>query len=460
MSDDEEEYNYDYGSDADDQDGEPDEENSDIEIENTYYEGEENMKQSPREAIELFDRVVELEASKPMKWRFKALQHLVILRLQNGEIDQMFKKYNELLTHLPTVSKNDSTEAINTVLTAMETKSNAASAIKLYEITLDALKNNPKVNNERLWFNTNLKLARLYLNIKASGLEEKPFPEVERIITELKSTCRLPNGNDDTTKGSSLLEIYCVEVLLCQETSNWERLKTLYGPVEMLKTAVTDPRSMGVICEAFGKMHMEDVSQDSKKWQNAFDQFYKGFINFQEAGNGPRAKTCLKYVVLASILALSGINPFAARETKVYEKDEEIVGMSSLRTSLETNDLRAFEYALVRHKIEDDPFIKKFISPLRVQMRQQKILSTVRPYRRAKLAFLAFESSMSVQDIEDMCALMILDDKLHAIIDQTGGYLEMLSDVDSIADQKMKALSKYSDSLDSLFDGYANRFVY
>ena len=39
-----------------------------VEIENTYYEGEENIKQNPREAIELFDKVVELEAPKPVKW--------------------------------------------------------------------------------------------------------------------------------------------------------------------------------------------------------------------------------------------------------------------------------------------------------------------------------------------------------------------------------------------------------
>lgn len=35
----------------------------------------------------------------------------------------------------------------------------------------------------------------------------------------------------------------------------------------------------------------------------------------QEAGN-PRAKDALKYVVLANMLALSDINPFAAREAK------------------------------------------------------------------------------------------------------------------------------------------------
>ncbi len=37
----------------------------------------------------------------------------------------------------------------------------------------------------------------------------------------------------------------------------------------------------------------------------------------QEAGN-KRATVTLKYVVLANMLALSDINPFAAREAKAY----------------------------------------------------------------------------------------------------------------------------------------------
>lgn len=51
-------------------------------------------------------------------------------------------------------------------------------------------------------------------------------------------------------------------------------------------------------------------------WGQAYNEFYEGFRNYQEAGN-PNAKVCLKYVVLANMLDLSDINPFAAREAKV-----------------------------------------------------------------------------------------------------------------------------------------------
>ena len=52
---------------------------------------------------------------------------------------------------------------------------------------------------------------------------------------------------------------------------------------------------------------------------------------------------CTKYVVLASMLSLSDINPFAAREAKVFSDDKEIVAMSDLRMCLEKNDLSKFE---------------------------------------------------------------------------------------------------------------------
>lgn len=37
------------------------------------------------------------------------------------------------------------------------------------------------------------------------------------------------------------------------------------------------------------------------KWDAAYNEFYQAFRNYQEAGN-VRARDCLKYVVLASML--------------------------------------------------------------------------------------------------------------------------------------------------------------
>jgi COP9 signalosome complex subunit 2 len=81
------------------------------------------------------------------------------------------------------------------------------------------------------------------------------------------------------------------------------------------------------------------------QWSLAYNEFYEGFRNYQEAGN-KRAKDCLKYVVLANMLALSDINPFAAREAKVFQDEREVAAMLDLRLAYESNDLGRFERTL------------------------------------------------------------------------------------------------------------------
>jgi COP9 signalosome complex subunit 2 len=109
----------------------------------------------------------------------------------------------------------------------------------MYEITLEALK---QANNERLWFNTNLKLAKLYL-------DNNKFNEVEKIIETLKSQCINPDGTDDKSKGTYLLEVYCLEIQLCSATHNASRMRHIYPKTVNLNATVSDPRIMGVIRE-------------------------------------------------------------------------------------------------------------------------------------------------------------------------------------------------------------------
>lgn len=109
-----------------------------------------------------------------------------------------------------------------------------------------------------------------------------------------------------------------------------------------------------------------------EQWDSAYNEFYEAFRNFQEAGNA-RAKNCLKYVVLASMLALTKINPFAAREVKAFDSDKEILAMKVLRESLDSKNLTEFERTISNehNHILDEPFLMTYIEPLRRQMREQ-----------------------------------------------------------------------------------------
>jgi len=458
MSDDE--YEYEYASDggynySDDDgggggDGEGDEK---IEVENAFYEGDDLVgEKRPVEAMERFEKVVEMETARAGRgvkienWRFKALERLVKLHFELKNFEAMVTRYREMLNDMQLVTRNECTDAINAVLemlsvAAENTGGSSEVLIAMFEITLEALKN---ANNERLWFNTNLRLAKLHMDLQR-------IPEVERLLTLLKVSCQLPDGSDDVkTKGSNLLEVYCLEIQLCTLTNNTVRMRQVYPKTVHLNAAVVDPRIMGVIREEGGKMHMGEGD-----WDLAYDQLYEAFRNFQEAGNTPRAKTCLKYVVLASMLALTSINPLNAREARVFADDREVVAMSDLRQSLEANDLSKFERVLQnkQNHIIDEPVIMKYISPLRRRMREQVLLNITRPYSKATLQFLGRELSLSLQEVEALLVDMILDGKLLAQIDQINGHVILGSGGrETTATKKMKAIGKWADNLVALHE--------
>ena len=234
--------------------------------------------------------------------RFKALNELVLIYYKLERYSTMSEKYRLMLTFVSSVTRNECTDAINSILGALASVKDNTVLSEMYELTLLALK---EANNERLWFNTELKLAKVYL-------DSNRINDVDRIVSELKKSCQLADGNDDPTKGTYLLEVYCIEIQLCSVTHNSSRMKNIYPKTLNLNAAVSDPRIMGIIREEGGKMHMSEGN-----WDEAYNELYESFRNYQEAGN-IHARNCLKYVVLASMLALSHINPFAAREAKVY----------------------------------------------------------------------------------------------------------------------------------------------
>ena len=87
-----------------------------------------------------------------------------------------------MLDYISLVTRNECTDAINLILDTLTTSTDSTVLSEMYEITLLVLKSS---NNERLWFNTNLKLAKLYM-------EERKVADVDRLLTALKATCQKP----------------------------------------------------------------------------------------------------------------------------------------------------------------------------------------------------------------------------------------------------------------------------
>jgi len=412
-----------------------------IQIENTFYEADDNKQNYPEQALEQFQRVVALEGARGTEvvWRFKALQNIVILCARIGKFDDMAARYRDLLSHMDQVTRNDASEAINTVLDSVSTGSDLTKQETIYELTLDALK---ATANQRLWFSTSVKLAKLYL-------EMSDVQKLQRLVRNLHKTCQKPDGSDDVSKGSQLLEVYALEIQVCTLTKNSLRMKEIYPKTINLTSAIADPRNIAVIRESGGKMYMSE-----KKWEAAYNEFFEAFKNYQETGNATRAKIMLKYVVLANMLALSSINPFDSREAKVYQEDPEISAMAQLRVAYEQNDITTIDQLLTNpsHRILSDAFIRTYLQDLLRNIKLQVLQNIIKPYRMVSLQFLAKEINVQEEEVTSLLVQLILDEKISARIDGAEGFLHVNSGSTDQA-KKFTNIQKWVDSFERIHGG-------
>ena len=75
----------------------------------------------------------------------------------------------------------------------------------------------------------------------------------------------------------------------------------------------------------------------------------QAFKSYDEAGAGRRIQ-CLKYLVLATMLMESAVDPFDAQEAAPYKQDPEVLAMTNLVAAYQENNIKGFERILKTNK--------------------------------------------------------------------------------------------------------------
>lgn len=267
-----------------------------VDLENQYYMAKSRKDDNPDMALLEFQKVLDIEGTgNKGDWGFRALKQMIKINFRLGRFDNMMENYKVLLTYIKSaVTRNYSEKSINSILDYVSTSKQMDLLQQFYITTLDALRES---KNERLWFKTNTKLGKLYL-------ERGDYMHLQKIVKELRESCQTNDGEDDLKKGTQLLEIYALEIQMYTAQKNNKKLKALYEQSLHIKSAIPHPLIMGIIRECGGKMHLREG-----EYAKSHTDFFEAFKNYDESGCQRRTH-CLKYLVLASMLMKSGINPF------------------------------------------------------------------------------------------------------------------------------------------------------
>jgi len=368
---------------------------------------------------------------------FKSLTHICVLLFAEKHYDDMLKQYKQLLTYVPNVTRNEASEAVDSVLNALSAgMADFKLQEEVYQVTTESLKS--KADTERMIFDVNMKLCRQYV-------DRKLYAEASKTLARLHKSCQNPDGSDDKKdKGSELLEIYALEVKMSMASHNALKQKELYDKTKDLTAAVKDPRSQSIIRECWGQMFGDDG-----QWQRAYAEFYSAFTHYQEIGNATRAKQCLKYVIVANMLSGGEQNPFDAREAKVYQKDPEIQAIGLLRTAYERCDVPGFGTALDEINRTADDFIRSHLQSMIRDFQARAIVQLVKSYRRIRLSFLGEQLKIQMSDVETILVQLILDGEISGRIDQVNGVLDLTQRTEG-GGKKYSAIDAWTSALSML----------
>jgi len=241
------------------------------------------------------------------------------------------------------------------------------------------------------------------------------------LLDKLHASCRRTDGEDDLTKGSQLLEIYAIRIQVMEAKNDRVALNEIFEKTSKLRIDINDPKSMSVIKECWGKMYAS-----MNNWDEAYNNFFEAFKMYQDIGN-VNAKSCLKYVILASMLSDLERNPFASQEARVLENHNEIVPMRTLLDSFEKDEITVFEKTLEKDKslILNDTFIKEHMPALKLRLRSRVLVKLIKPYKRVKLEWLCKHLNATMEEVENLVVNSILDGSVYGRINQIQSLLDL-----------------------------------
>lgn len=410
-------------------------------VENMYYTAKSKKDENPEEALQEFRSILEQEKEQG-DWGFKALkQSTKLLYLVLKRPHDALNTYTQLLTYTKSaVTRNYSEKTINGILDYVGGSKGSSADVdileKFYQVTLKALQD---TRNDRLSVKTNLKLAKLWL-------DRKEFSRLSKLIRDLhNATGSGSEGDDQSQRGTQLLEIYALEIQMYNETRNYKKLKEIYNASNNVRSAIPHPRITGVIKECGGKMWMGE-----RQWNRASEDFFESFRNYDEAGSPQRIQV-LKYLVLANMLTGSEVNPFDSQETKPYKNDPQIKAMTDLVDAYQRREVHSAEKILKdnRSTIMDDAFIRSYIGELLRSLRTQYLIDLIKPYTRLELSFLSKQLNIEIDEVEEMLVGLILEGKVEGRIDQVRMRLE-LDRKQSLEKKRYAALSKWTEALEGV----------
>eukprot|EP01147_Barroeca_monosierra_P008112 gene8112-772_t len=269
-------------------------------------------------------------------------------------------------------------------------------------------------NSKRTFLRQALEVRLISLHLDAGEFQDC-LSEIAPLLRELK---RL----DDR---QLLMEVHLMESKAYFHLSNDPKARAHLPPAPVPTLIIH--KCLYFYLNAKGILHAQESD-----FKTAYSYLYEAFEGFDSVDVPSLALKSLKYMLLCKILLEeSGDVPtIVTGKLALKYSGRDLDGMQAVASAALNRSLADFQRALEEYSMElkEDVVIQKHVSELYESLLERNLMRLVEPFSRVEIDHLAHLINLPVQTVEEKLSQMILDHKLHGILDQGANCLQIFEE--------------------------------
>ncbi|EDO31601.1 predicted protein [Nematostella vectensis] len=384
---------------------------------------------SPDEAIGLLHAIVKRdvgpEDEEGIKSKEQSILALASLLSRKGEAEELGGLIKFIRPFLQMVSKAKAAKLVRTLVDLfLDMESTTGMEVDLCKECINWSK-----QEKRTFLRQALeaRLVGLYLDTKQYT---EALHTGSKLLKELKKL-------DDKVL---LVEVQLLESKVYHELSNIPKSRAALTSARTTANGIyCPPKLQAALDLQSGILHAEE-----KDFKTAYSYFYEAFEGMDSI-DSPKAMAALKYMLLCKIMLNSpdDVQSIISRKLALRYSGPQLVAMRTIANASHNRSLSEFQQALATYKKEltEDPIIRTHLDALYDNLLSQNLLRIIEPYSR-------------VEDlVEKKLSQMILDKKLHGILDQGSGVLIVFDDAfpDKTYENTLELVQEMGMAVDALY---------
>ncbi|XP_015750865.1 PREDICTED: 26S proteasome non-ATPase regulatory subunit 11-like [Acropora digitifera] len=211
------------------------------------------------------------------------------------------------------------------------------------------------------------------------------------------------------------------------------------------------PKLQASLDQQSGILHAEE-----KDFKTAYSYFYEAFEGFDSIDN-PKAVSALKYMLLCKIMLNSpdDVQSIISGKLALRYSGSQLVSMKSIANASHNRSLSEFQQALntFKEELTEDPIIRTHLDALYDNLLEQNLSRIIEPFARVQIDHVAKLIDLPLNVVEKKLSQMILDKKLHGILDQGSGVLVVFNEtpVDKTYENTLELIHEMGKVVDALY---------